>query len=163
MAATPAVRERSAEPYRDEREHERRALRMVARGTRRRRGLALRRRPGVLLIAFAVAVALLAVGRVTLSFAVVQKNMDTEALVREQRALAAENARLQDQLAGLMATPRLRELAITRYGLVPVTAQDTIYLDGSGTGKADTGGTAVTAQTAGAGASGESGSVDGGL
>ena len=79
-------------------------------------------------MAFAVCVALLAVGRVTLSFAVVQKNMETEALVREQRALRSENARLQEQLAGLMATPRLRELAIERFGLVP--AQNVIYLDG---------------------------------
>jgi cell division protein FtsB len=88
----------------------------------------MRQRPGVWLIAFAVCVALLAVGRVTLSFAVVQKNMDTEALVREQRALRSENARLQEKLAGLMATPRLRELAMERFGLV--SAQSVVYLEG---------------------------------
>jgi cell division protein FtsL len=130
VAAAPAEREWD-EPFHDERERRerrRRSLTVVDRGSRRQPGLGMRRRPAVWLVAFAVCVALLAVGRVTLSFAVVQKNMETEALVREQRALRSENARLQEQLAGLMATPRLRELAIERFGLVP--AQNVIYLDG---------------------------------
>jgi cell division protein FtsL len=130
VAAAPAEREWD-ETYRDDRprrERRRDSLTVVDRGPRRRRGLGMRQRPAAWLVAFAVCVALLAVGRVTLSFAVVQKNMETEALVREQRALRSENARLQEQLAGLMATPRLRELAMERFGLVP--AQNVIYLDG---------------------------------
>jgi cell division protein FtsL len=164
VAAAPALRDR-AEPQYEERERERRSFRVVDRGTRRRLGLGPRHRPGVWLIAFAVCVALLAVGRVTLSFAVVQKNMDTQELVREQRSLATENARLQDQLAGLLATPRLRELAVARLGLVP--AQNVVYLEGTlagdeagpaSAGSANIeGGAAEPAGTAEAGAAGDGG------
>jgi hypothetical protein len=136
VAAAPAEREWD-ETYRDDRpqrERRRGSLTVVDRGSRRRRGLGMRQRPAAWLVAFAVCVALLAVGRVTLSFAVVQKNMETEALVREQRALRSENAHLQEHLAGLMATPRLRELAMQRFGLVP--AQNVIYLDGVAAGGA---------------------------
>jgi cell division protein FtsL len=145
VAAAPALRDR-AEPQYEERERERRPFRVVDRGARRRLGLGPRHRPGVWLIAFAVCVALLAVGRVTLSFAVVQKNMETQELVREQRSLATENARLQDQLAVLLATPRLRELAIDRLGLIP--AQNVVYLEGVVAGD-DTAGVAGGANAAG--------------
>jgi len=162
VAAAPALRDR-AEPQYEERERERRSFRVVDRGALRRLGLGPRHRPGVWLIAFAVCVALLAVGRVTLSFAVVQKNMDTQELVREQRSLATENARLQDQLAGLLATPRLRELAIERLGLVP--AQDVVYLEGAVAGGDDAAGVAGgsadgaggPAEAAEAGAAGDGG------
>lgn len=114
-------------------ERERRALEVVRRPAGRRR-LGLRQRPGLLLVGFAVCLALLAVGRVTLSFAVVQKNLQTETLVRQQRALEADNVRLQEQIARLAATPRVRMLAIERHGLVP--AQGVIYLDGGIAGDA---------------------------
>ena len=75
---------------------------------------------------FAVCLALLAVGRVTLSFAVVQKNLQTEAVVRQQRSVSADNAKLQQEIARLSASPRIRQLAMERYGLVP--AQGVVYL-----------------------------------
>ena len=74
--------------------------------------------------------ALLAVGRVTLSFAVVQKNLQSEAVVRQQRAVAADTAKLQEEVARLSAAPRVRRLAIQRYGLVP--AQGVVYLTPEG-------------------------------
>ncbi len=142
MAGALAERE-WAEPRRREREDERQPLTVVRRGARKRGGPAARRRPGFWLVAFAVAVSLLAVGRVTLSFAVVQKNMDTQALVREQRQLRTENVQLQEKLAAVTATPRLRQLAMERYGLVP--AQDVVFLDGvSGAAAASDGATAGT-------------------
>jgi hypothetical protein len=152
VAAAPALRDR-AEPNYEERE--RRSFRVVDRGARRRPGLGPRHRPGVWLVAFAVCVALLAVGRVTLSFAVVQKNMDTQTLVRTQRSLATENAHLQDQLAGLLATPRLRDLAVERLGLVP--AQNVVYLEGAVPG--DEAGMAPDAGSSGSGGAGESAEV----
>lgn len=105
----------------------RRSLQVVQRPPATR-GLGLRHRPGLLLIGFAVCLALLAVGRVTLSFAVVQKTLQTEALVRQQRALEAGTVRLQDEIARLAAAPRIRREAVERLGLVP--AQGVIYLNG---------------------------------
>ena len=81
---------------------------------------------------FAVCLALLAVGRVTLSFAVVQKNLQTEAIVSQQRSVAADNAKLEQEIARLSASPRIRQLAMERYGLVP--AQGVVYLTPEATG-----------------------------
>jgi cell division protein FtsL len=63
-------------------------------------------------------VSLLAAGRVTLSFAVVQKNLETEVVVREYRRLDGQNARLSDEVAGLSSSLRVRRIAVKRYGLV---------------------------------------------
>lgn len=130
MPAAAAQPQRTA-PHPDQRER-RRSLRLVDRPASRRRGLGLRGRPGTILVLFAVCLALLAVGRVTLSFAVVQKNLETEAIVSQQRSVAADNAKLQQEIARLSASPRIRQLAMERYGLVP--AQGVVYLTPEATG-----------------------------
>jgi cell division protein FtsL len=65
-----------------------------------------------------VCLAVLAMGRVALSFAVVQKSMQTDAVVREQRQLAAQNAQLAEDVARLGSTVRIRQIAEGRLGLV---------------------------------------------
>ena len=65
-----------------------------------------------------ICLTVLAVGRVSLSFAVVQKTLQTEAVVREERALSAENAQLAEQLAQMGSTVRIRHIAETQLGLV---------------------------------------------
>jgi cell division protein FtsL len=65
-----------------------------------------------------ICLTVLAVGRVSLSFAVVQKTLQTEAVVREERALNAENARLVEKLAQMGSTVRIRHIAETQLGLV---------------------------------------------
>ena len=126
-----AAQPRRATPRPADRER-RKSLRLVERPPSRRRGFGLRGRPGTVLVLFAVCLALLAVGRVTLSFAVVQKNLQTEALVGQQRSVAADNAKLEQEIARLSASPRIRQLAMERYGLVP--AQGVVYLNPEKTG-----------------------------
>lgn len=117
----------TAERPRDERATARQLVAVEAPSSRHRPGLGPRGRPGAWLVLFAICLAALAVGRVTLSFAVVQKNLDTAALTGQQREVRAENVRLQEKIAELSATPRLQQLATQRYGLVP--ASDVIYLE----------------------------------
>ena len=74
--------------------------------------------PAVLL-AFIVCLALLGVVRISLSFAVVQKNLATTRVVTEQRALAAENSRLAEEAASLSSTLRVRNLAVDQLHLTP--------------------------------------------
>jgi hypothetical protein len=95
-----------------------------------RRG-APRRRPGatraprphlkalpVRLLVFGVLLAVLAVGRVTLSFAVVEKNLQTDAVVREYRRVDAQNQQLAERAAGLSSALAVRNTALKRYHLV---------------------------------------------
>ncbi|MFA4966336.1 MAG: hypothetical protein WC709_12000 [Thermoleophilia bacterium] len=72
-------------------------------------------------IVFAVCLSVLAVGRVSLSFALVQKSLQTGAVVREERRLSAENAQLSEDLAQLASTVRIRSIAENRLGLVDAT------------------------------------------
>ena len=81
---------------------------------------------GAKLVIFGVCMALLAVGRVTLSFAVVQKNLQTQSVMRAQRELRAQNGQLASKVARLASTVRIQKLAIERYGLVP--AQNVLYV-----------------------------------
>ena len=95
---------------------------------RRRAGARRRARaklPARLLI-FIICLAVLAVGRVTLSFAVVQKNIATSAIMAQDRALTAENADLAERIARGSSTLRVRTIAVDRLGLVPTT--NVIYL-----------------------------------
>jgi hypothetical protein len=78
------------------------------------------------LIIFGVCVAFLAAGRVALTFAVVQKNLQTNAVVHQQTALSNDNARLAERVAQFGSTTRVHQLAVNRYGLVPAT--DVRYL-----------------------------------
>lgn len=73
------------------------------------------------LFIFIVLLALLGAGRVTLSFAVVQKSLQTGAVVRQERLLNAQSAQLSEQIAALSATGRVRNVAIKTLHLVPAT------------------------------------------
>lgn len=117
-AAAQQARRPAAVPRRDvERDDER--LRAVAyRAPRSRRRAAQRSRLMRAFIVFVVCLTVLAVGRVALSFAVVQKSIQTDALVREERRLTAENARLEEDFAQLGSTVRIRHIAETQLGLV---------------------------------------------
>lgn len=122
MAGALAARREAAQPYEEERR-----LGPVP-GPRPRRRPAAAARPSVAtwVIVFAVVVAALAVGRVTLSFAVVQKSMQTDAVVTQQRALRAENTDLAGRIAELSAAGKVRARAVGQYGLVP--ADDVRYI-----------------------------------
>jgi cell division protein FtsL len=69
-------------------------------------------------IVFVGCLTVLAVGRVALSFAVVQKTLQTDAIVREERQISDKNAQLQEKVAQLSSTPRIRHIAETQLGLV---------------------------------------------
>ena len=71
---------------------------------------------------------MLAVGRVALSFAVVQKSLQTDAIAREERRVSAENAQLSEELAQLSSTIRIRHIAESQLGLVDVDATNVKYL-----------------------------------
>jgi cell division protein FtsL len=55
---------------------------------------------------------------VTLSFAVVQKNLQTDAVVHEYRQLDAQNARLAEEAAGLSSSLKVRSIGVKKYHLV---------------------------------------------
>ena len=73
------------------------------------------------LFAFVVVLALLGAGRVTLSFAVVQKNLQTGAAIHETMRLTASNAHLSDQVTALSAASRIHAIAVNELHLVPAT------------------------------------------
>ena len=75
---------------------------------------------------FAACFAVLAVGRVALSFAVVQKSLQTDAVQTQARALEAENATLQAEVTRLGSSARVRAVAQSQLGLVQ--AERPIYL-----------------------------------
>ncbi len=118
MAATAQARRGAAAPRRDE-EHERyEAQAAQRRAPRSRRRAAQRARFTRAFVLFVCCLTLLAVGRVALSFAVVQKTIETDAIAREQRAVTAENAQLAEDLAQLGSTVRIRHIAENQLGLV---------------------------------------------
>jgi cell division protein FtsL len=73
------------------------------------------------LFVFVILVALLGAGRVTLTFAVVQKSLQTGAAAKIERQLDAENAQLSDEVAALSAISRVRKIALDQLHLVPQT------------------------------------------
>ena len=88
------------------------------RAPRTRRRAAQRTRLTRAFVIFVVCLTVLAVGRVALSFAVVQKSLQTDALVRQERTLTALNDQRQEDLAQLASTVRIRHIAETQLGLV---------------------------------------------
>ena len=78
------------------------------------------------LFVFVIILALLGAGRVTLSFAVVQKSLQTGATAHEITRLTTNNVRLSNQVAALSATSRIRTIAVNELHLVPAT--DVRYL-----------------------------------
>ena len=69
-------------------------------------------------VIFVGCLTLLAVGRVALSFAVVQKTLQTDAVVREERRISALNDEREGDIAKLASPVRIRHLAETQLGLV---------------------------------------------
>ena len=118
MAAAAQARRAAAAPRRQE-QPERVPVRPAARrAPQARRRAAHRARLTRVFVIFVICLTVLAVGRVSLSFAVVQKTLQTEAVVREERTLSAENARLVEKLAQMGSTVRIRHIAETQLGLV---------------------------------------------
>ena len=78
-------------------------------------------------VIFVGCLTLLAVGRVALSFAVVQKSLQTEAIVREERRVSDQNGELRERVAQLSSTVRIRHIAEKDLGLVDAT--HLIYLE----------------------------------
>ena len=84
----------------------------------------VRRRPAShaavsrMVLIFIVCLTVLAVGRVALSFAVVQKTLQTDAVARQQRLVSADNARLAENLAQLSSAVYIRGVAERELGLV---------------------------------------------
>lgn len=72
-------------------------------------------------VIFVACLTVLAVGRVALSFAVVQKTLQTDAVVREERRLSDKNAHLREEVAELASTVRIRSIAEKKLGLVNAT------------------------------------------
>jgi cell division protein FtsL len=85
-----------------------------------RRKAAQRSRATRAFVIFVGCLTVLAVGRVALSFAVVQKTLQTDAIVREERRISDKNGQLQEKVAQLAATGRIRHIAVTDLGLVDV-------------------------------------------
>jgi cell division protein FtsB len=94
------------------------APRYAYRAPHTRRKAAQRSRVMRTFVVFVGCLTLLAVGRVALSFAVVQKTLQTDAIVREQGHVSDKNAQLREQVAQLSSTPRIRHIAETQLGLV---------------------------------------------
>src|SRR5690606_28014094 len=69
-------------------------------------------------VVFVACLTALAVGRVALSFAVVQKTLQTESVVREERRISAENDELREEVARLSSTVRISHIAESQLGLV---------------------------------------------
>lgn len=113
-----------------------RAPRPAARAARR--PAAARARAARLFFTCVVCLAVLGVGRVALSFAVVQKSLQTDAVRIEQTSLETENADLAAQVTRLGSATRIRQIAMVQLGLVP--ADRPVYLTvGAGSGRAQDG------------------------
>lgn len=118
MAAAAQARRAAAAPRRQEQPERVPARPAVRRAPQARRRAEQRARLTRLFVIFVVCLTVLAVGRVALSFAVVQKTLQTEAVVREERALSAENAQLAEKVAQMSSIMRIRHIAETQLGLV---------------------------------------------
>jgi len=119
-AATPAPRH--------ERDAHEDAPDFAYRAPRTRRRAQQRLRLTRTFVVFVVVLTALAVGRVALSFAVVQKTLQTDAVVSRQRQASAANQDLQAQVASLASTVRIRQIAQSQLGLVSATTPPPLYL-----------------------------------
>jgi cell division protein FtsL len=119
MVATAARHARAAAPAPrhegDVREH---APSYAYRAPRTRARAAQRSRLTRTFVIFVGCLTLLAVGRVALSFAVVQKTLQTDAVVREERRISERNDQLEEQLAQLGSPVRIQHIAESQLGLV---------------------------------------------
>jgi len=120
--AAAAQARRAAEAPRRREETERRAARPAARRAPQARQYAAQRaRLTRLFVIFVVCLTVLAVGRVALSFAVVQKTLQTDSVARAERRLSAENQQLAEQIANQGSSVNIRKIAETQLGLVDPT------------------------------------------
>ncbi len=88
------------------------------RAPRTRKRAAQRSRLMRTFVIFVGCLTVLAVGRVALSFAVVQKTLQTDAIVREERRISDKNDQLEEQVAQLGSPVRVRHIAESQLGLV---------------------------------------------
>ena len=72
-------------------------------------------------IIFVGCLTVLAVGRVALSFAVVQKSLQTDAIVHEERRISDQNGELREKVAQLGSPVRISNIAQNQLGLVNAT------------------------------------------
>lgn len=122
MPAAAHAQHAAAAPRRWDEDAERTAVRPPARRAPQARARAAQRtRFTRAFVVFVVCLTVLAVGRVALSFAVVQKSLQTDAIGREERRVSAENAQLAEELAQLSSTLRIRHIAEKQLGLVDAT------------------------------------------
>ena len=98
MAAAAQARQATVAPRRTE-DTEHRPPPAARRAPQARQRAAQRARLMRLFVVFVVCLTVLAVGRVALSFAVVQKSLQTDAVTREVGRLSAQNQRLQEIVA----------------------------------------------------------------
>jgi hypothetical protein len=84
---------------------------------RSRPSIGLHSRLATRLIAFGLCVALLAVGRVALTFAVVQKNLETSSVIKQERALRDDNMSLAAVVDQQSGSSKVQSLA-KKMGLV---------------------------------------------
>jgi cell division protein FtsB len=121
VAAAAQARQAAEAPRRRE-ETERRTARPAARrAPQARQRAAQHARLTRLFVVFVVCLTVLAVGRVALSFAVVQKSLQTDAVARQERSLSAANQQLAEQIANQSASVNIRKIAETQLGLVDPT------------------------------------------
>jgi cell division protein FtsL len=116
--AAAAQQTRRAPAPRREREERPEPPTYAYRAPHTRRRAAQRSRFMRTFVIFVACLTVLAVGRVALSFAVVQKTLQTDAIVHEERRLSGKNAQLQEEVAQLSSTVRIRHIAESDLGLV---------------------------------------------
>ena len=119
--ATAAQHARRAPSPRHDGEVRRDAPAYAYRAPHTRRRAAQRSRLTRAFVIFVACLTVLAVGRVALSFAVVQKSLQTDAVVHEARRVAALNDTRQEEVAQLASTVRIRHIAESELGLVEAT------------------------------------------
>jgi hypothetical protein len=118
MAAAARHARAAAPAPRYERDARTEAPAYAYRAPRTRRRAAQRSRLTRAFVAFVIVLTVLSVGRVALSFAVVQKTLQTDAVVSEERRISAKNDQLEGDLATLASSLRIRHIAESQLGLV---------------------------------------------
>ena len=115
MAPAQAARRQTARALPEE---ERQRLRPVpGHRPRSRASIGLHSRLATRLIVFGACVALLAVGRVALTFAVVQKNLETSSIIKQEQALGDDNISLAAVVSQQGGLSKVESLA-KKMGLV---------------------------------------------
>ena len=137
MATAAEARRAAARPRPDD---ERDPLPAPCRAPQARRRAAHRAGVNRLVVVFVVCLTVLAVGRVALSFAVVQKTLQTDAVAKQARQVSADNARLAEDLAQLSSAVHIRWMAERELGLVDADLEHVRYLKAPRAGAAAKGG-----------------------